>query len=323
MCITFSPPKAKPNSSDVNIPQILGLFGALWTAVRIFRRPSAAPSDASINQAVCPEARAEETFSKPEIIVPPRRASPSPSRTRLVSSRSTWSARSAGAVSLVLAERENKPFLAAVATASRGGVDPHAAAGQLARHVRDHRPVGPDHEPHQTRLVRRPRPGRCPCAGDWLRRGSSPGGYGACRRRSSGSGLGCPRRRASDFRGRPGTWVSLPWVLRSLRPLRRRPRRRPKLRPARSPSFLELAFLLDIFRLGRGLDPAHDDAGAHDQRLGVFRRQVEGCRECPASRTRSPFLVSNQPRRSSGIRPARSSIRLHVAFAQGHGHRAG
>jgi hypothetical protein len=34
------------------------LFGALWTAVRIFRRPSSAPSDASINQAVLPDARA-------------------------------------------------------------------------------------------------------------------------------------------------------------------------------------------------------------------------------------------------------------------------
>src|SRR5215217_2228130 len=77
---------------------------------------------------------------------------------------------------------------------------------------------------------------------------------------------------------------------------------------------------LDVFRLRRGLDPAHDDPGAHDQRLGVVRRQVEGFQDARLAHALAIL----------GFEPATQVVRdqageildgLHLALAQGDGDR--
>ena len=153
LCITFSPPKAKPNSAEVNRPMSRGAFSSLRVAARSFRRPSSAPSIASTSKAARPATTCARTFSNPLTRSPALRATPSPASSRASSRDSTRSARFAGAVTFALAARAKRPLRAAVSHRSAVGGYPQAPARQLASDIRRHLAFRPGHEPDQTRFA--------------------------------------------------------------------------------------------------------------------------------------------------------------------------
>ena len=332
VCITFSSPKAKPNSAvkrETPIrPEAAGRCRATTArSLRTTVRGAVGRLDRA--RRPCPPDGGRQDLLEAGDKVADRRARP-----RLVESRRRFSQQFFDQIGqagrrrqLRLGRaRENRPFLTAVSTRGAVGGDPHAPTGQLAGQIRRDDAVRAGDEADQ--------PGfRHHLAGDDV--SAFPGDF---------------RQGPSPIVGQPA-WPLVAFLEVSTSQalggsvVRRRPHARPTLRRPRasaasaSPStsstairqfafevglgrrhiqrtqrprqFLVVAFVL-VFRLRRGLDPAHgSDAGAHDQGLGVFRVQVEGSPATPGSRTRSPSWsrTSRAGRRGPGRRGPRPSSR--------------